>query len=137
MWSLGVILYEILSGARPFEGGSQTDILAAIIARDPTPLRTVNRNIPPGVADLVAALLVKDRDRRLQNATEVLEKLHQISTLAAGRGLERVNADGLAAAVVFVLLAGSAAAWYAVRAVSRPMGQGRGDSANRALHRER
>ena len=50
LWSLGVILYEALAGQRPFDGGSQAEILSSIIAREPSPLSSLNRDVPPEAA---------------------------------------------------------------------------------------
>jgi eukaryotic-like serine/threonine-protein kinase len=115
LWSLGVVLYETLACKRPFEGSSQTDILAAIIARDPAPLRSINRAVPAGLADLVEGLLVKDRDQRLSSAAEVAQELRQFSKTAAGKPARMRRRQWIAAAVLALVAVGAASGWFLYR----------------------
>lgn len=75
LWALGVVLFEMLSGRRPFEGASVTAAVAAI-ASEPTPdLATLAPAVSLPLATIVARLLQRDPGARYGNAEEVAEAL--------------------------------------------------------------
>jgi eukaryotic-like serine/threonine-protein kinase len=60
LFSFGALLYELLSGTSPFAAGTATDIIVAVLTREPPPLTKV----PPAVAAIVGRALQKDRAQR-------------------------------------------------------------------------
>ena len=68
LFSFGALLYELLSGTSPFAAGTATDIIVAVLTREPPPLTAV----PPAVADIVSRALQKDRAQRYATAAELL-----------------------------------------------------------------
>lgn len=78
IWSLGVILYEMLAGVRPFEGETTTDVLAGILKSEPEPLRTVTNGVPGALEQIVLKALEKDADKRYQTAADLLRDLKQV-----------------------------------------------------------
>lgn len=78
LFSLGVLLYEMLSGIAPFRGDNPLDTLKRVIADTPLSLTSVRDGIPPGVSKLVDRLLAKPRDERPQSAQEVIQELRDL-----------------------------------------------------------
>ena len=68
IFSLGVVLYEMVAGERPFKGKSTIDTLHEIINREPPPVTQVNSQTPPELADILARALAKEPSERYQHA---------------------------------------------------------------------
>ncbi len=77
IFSLGVVLYELLSGARPFDGVTPTDVLVALIERQPERLSSRVDGIPPEVEEIVFRALEKDSGARYQTASTMLQDLRR------------------------------------------------------------
>ncbi|HEX5081682.1 MAG TPA: protein kinase [Blastocatellia bacterium] len=75
LWSLGTVLYEMLAGFMPFDGETPSDIIAAILTREPPPLPRMNE---AGLQNVVTRALAKDLDRRYQSAHEMLRDLQEL-----------------------------------------------------------
>lgn len=89
LWSLGIVLYEMLAGHRPFRGGSDRVILQAILHDDPDPLQSVNANEPAHAVAVVERLLRKNREERYASAAELVTDL----TGAIGNNGARVESE--------------------------------------------
>ena len=86
IFSLGAVLYEILSGRRAFHGESQVETLNAILKDEPPELTNTNRNIPPSVERVVWHCLEKAPERRFQSATDIAFALESLSTSSGVSG---------------------------------------------------
>jgi len=87
LWSLGVVLYEMISGRGPFAGQTATDSISLIVQRDPVPLTRYVADVPAELERIVAKALTKDREERYQTAKDLLIDLRNLK-----RKLE-VNAE--------------------------------------------
>jgi len=87
LWSLGVVLYEMLTGVRPFAGDHAGAILYAILHESPTPISTLRPELPPRVDAIVERLLTKESARRYDDAEQLIADLAPLSpaTDAAAR----------------------------------------------------
>ena len=72
LFSLGVVLYEMLTGRVPFEGANSIEIIDRIVHEEPVPLARLNYNVPPPLEQIARKCLEKDRERRYQSAQELL-----------------------------------------------------------------
>lgn len=72
IFSLGVILYEMLAGRRPFSGNTKSDVLAAVLMVEPRPLAEDLPEFPAELNRIVSKALKKDRELRYQTAKEML-----------------------------------------------------------------
>jgi eukaryotic-like serine/threonine-protein kinase len=79
IFSLGAILYEIVSGKRAFQGDTAADTMSAILKAEPPPLAETQPNIPPGMARIVEHCLEKDAANRFQSARDVAFALEAFS----------------------------------------------------------
>ncbi len=78
VFSLGVVLYELLSGKRPFDGDTITTLVYQILHKDPPPIGSLRGDLPPRLETLLARMLAKERDERLATAGLVAEELAAI-----------------------------------------------------------
>jgi serine/threonine protein kinase/DNA-binding winged helix-turn-helix (wHTH) protein/class 3 adenylate cyclase/alpha-beta hydrolase superfamily lysophospholipase len=71
VFSLGVVLYEMLSGRTPFEGETSSDILVSILDREPLRLSRLISDVPPELERIVSKALRKDREERYQTIKDL------------------------------------------------------------------
>lgn len=75
VYALGAVLYELLSGRKPFSGGTLDDIVDAALHREPVPLGELNRKLPPGLVAIVHRALNKDPAQRFRSARRLSQAL--------------------------------------------------------------
>lgn len=76
LWSLGIVMYEMLAGVRPFSGETPADLIVAVLGADPPPLS--NYGFPFSLDRFVAKALAKNADERFQTAAEFRIELDEI-----------------------------------------------------------
>lgn len=92
LFSLGVVIYEMLTGRLPFDGSSTTEIIDSIIHKEPIAIARFNYDVPPELERIARKCLEKDRQRRYQTAREVSTDLRNLRR-DGGSG-EATNASG-------------------------------------------
>src|SRR5258706_14701523 len=78
IWSLGVVIYQMLTGSVPFSGATSSDILVSILEREPRSLHSFSPEIPAELEWIVNKALTKDCDDRYQTSREVLTDLRRM-----------------------------------------------------------
>jgi len=107
VWSLGVILYELLAGRHPFAGVTDDELQAAIVSRDPAAPCRVNPGVPRGLAAVVLRCLAKDPAARYPTAAALADAL--VAWRQRRRVAQLISRVGSAVLCVAVLIGAAAA----------------------------
>jgi serine/threonine protein kinase/tetratricopeptide (TPR) repeat protein len=86
VWSLGVILYEMLTGRRPFEADQELALLYSIINEEPGPIRKLNPEVPEALEQILQHAMVKKPEDRYPTAQEFLADLRLLKGGPEGGG---------------------------------------------------
>jgi TolB-like protein/Tfp pilus assembly protein PilF len=78
LFSLGVVLYEMATGERPFRGRTSAEMISSILRDDPKPVSEVRGDVPHDLARILDHCLQKDRESRFQTAKDVRNELHAL-----------------------------------------------------------
>jgi len=131
IFSLGAVLYEMLTGKRAFEGKSQLSVASAILEKEPEPISTVKPMMPPVLDHAIRRCLAKEPNERWQSANDLASELKWIGEsggstagtaplAAAGKGRERLAWLITCASVVAMMV--MAVWWRASRSnIKRPV----------------
>ena len=109
LFSLGLVLYEMVTGRQAFAGETTAVVFDGILNRTPRAPSELNADVPPDLERIIAKAIEKDRDARYQNAAELTSDL---------RHLKRVTDSGGTLATVASMPAAGSSAWPAVAAQS-------------------
>ena len=126
IFALGAVLYEMVTGRRPFVGKSRASLIAAIISSEPPPLAALQPMTPPALERVVQRCLAKDPDDRWQSARDVAAELRWILEGRSEAGVPRRIAarrrsrSMVWGGVIGAALAGAGFAWIWSREASRP-----------------
>ncbi len=112
IFSLGAVLYEMVTGVRAFEGKSRTSIATAIFGGAPRPASSVQPATPPALEHVIARCLAKERDERWQSAADVASELDWTATATteapgAAKRKRRVGLVAAALAALCLMVAGA------------------------------
>ena len=131
LFSLGILLYELVTGSQPFTGNTPISIANNIIHHRPPPLERAQPDLPPAMGQIITRLLEKDRSRRYQTADDLRSDLKRLQlaldsgeVAAARLGASsllrsRIGNRFLVIALVIALLLAGQAAWRYFRLANR------------------
>jgi serine/threonine protein kinase len=131
-FSLGLLIYELVTRTRPFERASTAQSLAATIDEEPAPIETLRADVPPHLAAVVARCLAKDPAERYESTGDLARDLKSIFGTASqhhaaaprSRSLSR-RAAVIAAAVVLLAAAVGVARWMRSQPAAETAERGR------------
>ncbi len=90
IWAIGVVLYEMLTGRRPFEAESMPELVAVVLAKPHVPVRQVRPEVPQALSDAVDFCLAKERTGRFQNTGQLALALAPFAPPHVAQSVERI-----------------------------------------------
>jgi len=90
IWSLGIVMYELLTNSMPFGGGEIQETFAQILEKHPQPIRNIVTGVPEGLERVVARCLAKNRDERFADVAELARALAPFGSGTWSAAPERV-----------------------------------------------
>src|SRR5580658_1766872 len=94
IFSLGVLLYEMVTGEKPFPGQNITTVIYKIVNEEPVPPRQIDPTIHPGISAVVMKALAKEPETRYQSCREMLEDLRNYRSIAPGGSPDKTMVSG-------------------------------------------
>jgi eukaryotic-like serine/threonine-protein kinase len=91
VWSLGVIIYELVTGSNPFVGDTLGETFARIVSESPPSLRSARPDVPAGLADVIAQCLERPVAKRVQSVDELAVKLAPFGGEDSGAMVQRIG----------------------------------------------
>ncbi len=96
IFSLGVVLYELLAGEAPFKGMHDTAIMYEIVNVDPPPISSIKNDFNPQLDEIILECLEKDKDERCQSAKELAKDLRKVKKSSGNRKSRVYNVNSSA-----------------------------------------
>ena len=90
IWAMGVVLYEMLTGRRPFEAETMPELVAVVLAKPHVPARDLRADLPQGLSDVLDRCLAKPRTDRYQNVGQLAAALAPFAPPHVAQSVERI-----------------------------------------------